>query len=151
MATNFTVKDTVFRVTDPSSPFHNKVLRVCFKTSENGMAGEKVILENPGQDCPLYFDRKHLIHLIPGIGTGHYREWYGNDEMTEGRYKNKGEAVILVWGTSDEIYGCDDSFVARINEVTNRPNAHARYDIFDVRPYEQPAVVQFDDEGNYSF
>ena len=150
MATKFTVKDTLFRVTDPSSPFHNKVLKVCYKTSENGMVGEKIVFENPGHDCPLYFERHQVTHLIPGLATGQYREWYGNDEMTEGRFKNKGEAVVLVWGTEYEIHG-DEEFIERINAITNRPNAHARYEIHDIRPYEQPAVIQFDDDGNYSF
>lgn len=35
------------------------------------------------------------------IAVTQYREWYGNDDFTEGRYKNKGVREYLLLGTDD--------------------------------------------------
>lgn len=41
------------------------------------------------------------INMYRLIATCQYREWYGNDDMTQGRYKNKGCTQHVLFATSD--------------------------------------------------
>ena len=76
-------------------------------------------------------------------------EWYGNEEMTEGRYKAKGGHDFVFEGDELELYDTQ-SILDKFNEKFNRRGKQwFCHEGLNVELYFEPTFLQRDDDGNF--
>lgn len=74
-----------------------------------------------------------------------YREWYGNGELTEGRYKNKGGDDFIIELDPQEAYNVDE-LRKKWNEQHNRlGEQYGCWEFLDIEYYYKPSEAKLVD------
>tara|TARA_R110002051_G_scaffold2132_8_gene11062 strand:+ start:1804 stop:2076 length:273 start_codon:yes stop_codon:yes gene_type:complete len=73
-----------------------------------------------------------------------YKEWYGNEELTEGRWKNKGGQDFIVELTDKESWDMC-KLIKEFNECYDVATRHNRYEALSIDLYWSPQEAKMVD------